>query len=321
MKTDLKSPSIGAARKLLTDLAQNQRRLALLKRSQMFSGSMLGAKAGRATDIDDLRQAFRLVHDSFVGQGFIKPVAGGLRIRHFEAAGETATFVAKKDEDVVGVLGFIIDSPDLGLPSDVAFRPELDEMRRKGMKLMEGTNQTVVPAFRKSAVAMELIRCGGAHALMHRCDMTVVAISPRHAPFYEVLGFTRGSDVRSYSKDFYDPVILMCMSTHAAPGEADNPCLTYARNFLFWDNPYRKHVHVWEEAALRSFRDPDLLRDLLVVSSDTLRTCTPAQLEAIRSRWGQRLFAEVAGDSLTPTGRSPEGHYMSANRARVNLGG
>ena len=188
------------------------------------------------------------MHDTFVSVGYIQPIPGGLRIRPFEAAGQTANFIAKKDEQIVAVLGLVVDSPDLGLPSDSSFRQELDVLRARGLKLAEGTNQAVVPSFRKTAVTTELMRCGVAQTMMHDCDAIIVTVSPSHARFYELLDFRRASAVRSYSKTVYDPVVVMYMNTRPGPDEATtDPCLAYTRKFLFTDNPYHGNVHAWQE--------------------------------------------------------------------------
>ena len=128
-------PLPGSGRAVADRVAKNQRRLALLRRCGLFSASLNGAKINRATTTEELRQAFRIVHDAFVEAGYINPCPGGMRIRSFEAAGESEMFVAKKDGTVIGALGLIVDSPDLGLPSDSVFKAELDRLRTDGIKL------------------------------------------------------------------------------------------------------------------------------------------------------------------------------------------
>src|SRR5690349_15279258 len=92
------------------------RKLGLLKRTGLFGDDLKGCTIERACSAEDLRQAYRLVHDVYLGTGFIHPVPSGMRLRIYETTAETATFIAKFEGRVVGVLSVVEDSPDLGLP-------------------------------------------------------------------------------------------------------------------------------------------------------------------------------------------------------------
>jgi hypothetical protein len=319
-KIDTQSWRHDSSSRVLTAFVQNQRRLALLKRSGLFSASTQGAEIGRAIALEDMRQAFRLVYDSYLDVGYIAPNASGMRIRCFEAVAETATFMAKKEGKVVGVLGLTVDSSDLGLPSDSSFRLELDQLRAKGIKLAEGTNQAILPSFRKTAVTTELMRCGVAQTMLYSCDGIIVSVSPSHSRFYEMLGFHRASGIRSYSSKIHDPVIMMYLSTHA-PQQQDavpDPCASFTREFLFSGNPYNHRVEAWQSEAHRCLYDANLLRNLFVVESDLLAACTAAEREAIRRRWGPDLFAEVVGVRPAPAEVQESGYVpMEAPAAKT----
>ena len=111
------------------------RKLGLLKRMGLFGENLNGCTIERACSADDLRQAYRLVHDVFLGRGFIDADPSRMRVRIYETTPETATFVAKVGTRVVAVLSVVEDTPELGLPSDCAFKPELDAFRRAGRRL------------------------------------------------------------------------------------------------------------------------------------------------------------------------------------------
>lgn len=169
---------------------RNKRKLALLKRAGLFSGNTEGAVIERACSVEDLRKAYRLVHDVFLGTGYISPEPAGLRLRIFETTSEMATFVAKVDGRVVGVLSMIGDTQDFGLPCDSAFKVELDALRASGAKLCELTNQAVEEEYRKSAVPTELMRCAMAHSLDAGYDENIATVSPSHNGFYELFGLS-----------------------------------------------------------------------------------------------------------------------------------
>src|SRR5687768_16809771 len=101
------------------------RKLGILKRTGLFGDNLKGCTIARASSADDLRQAYRLVHDVFLGSGFIDADPSGMRLRIYETMAETATFVAKVAGRVVAVLSIVEDSEDFGLPSDCVFKVEL----------------------------------------------------------------------------------------------------------------------------------------------------------------------------------------------------
>src|SRR3989304_4219340 len=93
-------------------LPKEHRRLALLTRTGLFGTIPFGAEITRATTLEELRQAYRLVYEMFLAAGFITPCEGKMRIRTFEALPDTATFVARLEDQIIGVLSSVVDCPD-----------------------------------------------------------------------------------------------------------------------------------------------------------------------------------------------------------------
>jgi len=280
-------------------VGRKARRLGLLRRAGLFGADTQGTRIARACTLQDLRQAYRLVYYMYRRAGYIRSHPCKLRIRTFEACPETATFVAEKRGRIFATLGLVLDSSDLGLPSDGPFRGELDALRSRGMRLCEGTNQAVIPSFRRTAVPTELMRCGVAQAYAEGRNAIIVTVSPAHSSFYELLGFRRMTQVRNYSSALDDPVVMMCLNMRdlEQTDARSDPSESFARDFLSLKNPYLQRVKTWQGAASRYFLDVNLLRRLFVIESDLLDTCTEAQYQAIRRRWGDRLFSEVVGSA------------------------
>lgn len=297
---------------------RKDRRLALLRRSGLFGADTNGAKIMRACALRDLRQAYRLVYDTFLANGYIAANPYGTRIRAFEAIPEAATFVAKVDSRVVGVQSIVMDSPDLGLPSDRCFKRELDSIRAKGVCLCEATNEAVMPAFRKTAVSTELMRCAAAQSCAEKCDTTVTTVSPSHVRFYSLLGFEEAGSVRSYSKDIDDPVMMMALDMNRLRRHEEDmgECERFVRNFLWFESPYVSKMEAWQYVAHRSFRDANFLRRLFVTESNLLAKCTERERQAIRRRWGDALFSEVVGGRLVKPAYKPS-HYVPARPPRA----
>jgi len=277
------------------------RRMLLLKRAGLFSNDTHGATVTRATSLEDLASAYRLVHDVFVERGYIAPDDSGLRVRVFEALPETATFVAKAGAAVVGVTSMVIDSPDLGLPSDKAFKAEIDSLRAEGRKVCEGTNWAVAESHRHSAVMSEMMRAAFAHAVAQRCTDFIGAVSPGHAGFYGLLGFEQLGQVRSYSSEIHDPVVMVRLDLTGLAERfrsADNGGIEserFLKSYYLEENPYGRYVAAWQILSDRFFADPAGLRELFVQRSSLPRHCEPGDLRAIQNRWGPRIFAETFG--------------------------
>src|SRR5450432_742030 len=60
------------------------RRLAFLKRSGLFDGNVEGVTFERAWSLNDLREAYRLVHDVYAKSGYICSESSRVRVRIFE---------------------------------------------------------------------------------------------------------------------------------------------------------------------------------------------------------------------------------------------
>lgn len=279
------------------------RKLGFLKRTGLFGEDLKGCTIERACTADDLRQAYRLVHDVYLEQGFITPDPCRMRLRIFETTPETATFVAKVDGNVVAVLSVVEDSPELGLPSDGAFKDELDTLRRAGKRLCEATNQVVAEEYRKSAVPTELMRCAVALFLTEGYDEAIAAVSPSHTGFYDLLGFRMVGSQRSYTQELDDPVIALSMdiNQYRAPRSGLSGAAGFVQQFLADGNHFVSCVNDWAGEARRHFLNPDLLKQLFVLEKNFLAMLTPAELGVLDRRWGHETFATVTADMFVPS--------------------
>ncbi|MEA3210067.1 MAG: hypothetical protein QOE70_3124 [Chthoniobacter sp.] len=302
------------------DRSLADRKLWILKRSGLFGNNTKGAGIERACTLEDLRKAYRLVHDVYLGTGFINAEPAGMRLRIFETTSETATFVAKLDGRVVGVLSVVGDSPELGLPSDAAFKPELDALRAIGARLCEVTNQAVAEEYRKSAVPTELMRCALAHVTKFGYDETIATVSPSHNGFYELLGFRELGSERTYSKKLHDPVVALGMDVnqHRQPPGDLNETEQFIHHFLTRDNRFFEHVGEWARQARQTFLNADLLQQLFVTERNFLGECSPEELLVLQRRWGQELFAAVTGNLFIPSLEGLVGEILPQSLSRPN---
>lgn len=290
------SPGAGGS----TNERRSHRRLSMLKRLGLFGGNTRGATVERAITGNDLCQAYELVHDVYLETGYIEPERTRMRLRMFESAPQTATFVAKVNGRVVGAVSIVADSPELGLPSDSAFEEELDEIRRSGARMCEWTNQSVAEDYRKSALATELMRCAAAHVIWSGYDQAIATVSPSHGSFYQLLGFREIGSVRSYSERIYDPVVALAADVGQYRRPLTNADLAerFVHDFMAGLNPFLQRVEEWDRVAARNFLSRALLRNIFVSQTHFVAERTLSEIEILRKQWGQPLFAAVTEPSF-----------------------
>ena len=287
------------------------RRMKLLERQGCFRNGTKTVTVQRATAVEDLYAAYQLVYHCFVEKGYIFPNPSRLRMRPYEALPETATFVAKADNNVVGVTSIVVDTPGLGLPSEKPYPQEVESLRKSCNKLCEITNLAIAPDYRRTNILTELIRCYVAHLLAIGSDYAIASISPGHRAFYELLGFQVIGARTSYSQDFDDTVILVQLSLDAlmerfeqvhAGEEDDWAVLKY---YYMDSSPYHSQMSRWIDDAHKSFTDPVFLRQLFVEHSNLLRDSSSGELEVIRQNWGEDLFLNALGHNILYDGFLP----------------
>lgn len=283
-----------------------RRRLAFFARIGLFGDKPSNVAIQRAMDLEDHWQAYRLVHDCYVARGYIEPRPEGARVRSFEAMPEMATFVAKSDDRIVAVTGVLMDSPELGLPSEGTYGEEIDALRRQQRRVCEITNLAIDPDYRNTPVFSELTRCCLGHARAVNYDDLIIAISPEHARFFrDVLLFEPWGGRRIYCQATGDEVVGMRLDLRRLEKraiEADKALGDRAvlHDFYFARNPYHELVRRWAIRAAGIFTDVALLRELFVFRSGLLGRLSAKEAAAIRCRWGADTFQQVLAEAAVP---------------------
>lgn len=242
------------------EMKKQLRRLRLLVKRGLFSTLPANTICRRATAVNELRDAYRLVYEIYVDQKYILPNESKMRVRAFEASPDTATFVSRRQDETLGVFSCIMDSADLKLPADAFFESELRSLRASGATLCEFSNQAVLPEYRSSSVSTELMRAMFAHIWYHNITDAVCAISPGQIEFFKLLGFTQMSAVKSYSDVVYDPVVLMrlpdAQNLMGQPQSPEMEIQAFRYRFFTDNNPYLSAIPFWDALAERLFANP-----------------------------------------------------------------
>jgi len=286
--------------------SDEQRRLALLRRSGLFGGDTKGALIARAVTFRKLGMAYGLVHDVFVEEGYIHSQPSGMRVRPFETDRQTATFIAEHGDQVVGVQSLVVDSEDLGLPSDLAFSDEINTLREGGKIVCEATNEAVDAAFRRSAVPTEMMRALYAYAVQIGCNELITTVSPGHKAFYEYMGFEQIGDVRSYSEEIADPVVLMAWhldqveALYGAVDPSEDTLAAFMKRFYITENPYLAPMRSWSQLAEATFADAEEVGLFFRAVPELFDTASSDSLRAMQSRLGSVAFALAMAGTEAP---------------------
>ena len=136
---------------------------------------------------EELEACFGLLHDAYVGSGFMRPHPSGLRVTPYHALPTTTTLAATYDGEVVGTLSLIRDGI-FGFPMQRSF--DLSAVRAQPGHVAEVSALAVHPRWRKTGgtVLFPLMKfmyeyCTEFFDTRH----LVIAVNPNKIALYEAL--------------------------------------------------------------------------------------------------------------------------------------
>ena len=169
---------------------------------------------------EELEACFKLLHDAYVGSGFMRPDPSGMRVTIYHALPTTTTLCAKFDGEVVGTISLIRESV-FGFPLQSIF--DLHEIREKKGRIAEVSALAVHPKFRNTGgvILFPLMKfmyeyCTTFFDTRH----LVIAVNPNRIELYEsLLFFERLEDNSVENYDFANgaPAVGASVDLHAAP--------------------------------------------------------------------------------------------------------
>ncbi|ALV06740.1 GNAT family N-acetyltransferase [Roseateles depolymerans] len=151
---------------------------------------------------EELEACFHILHDAYVGSGFMKPDPSGLRVTIYHALPTTTTLCAKYDGEVVGTISMVREGV-FGFPLQSVF--DLEGVRAKGGKVAEISALAVAPAFRKTGGAILFPLMKFMHQYCTEFFDTrhlVIAVNPDKIELYEALLFFKR--LKEQTVDNYD---------------------------------------------------------------------------------------------------------------------
>ncbi len=164
-----------------------------------------------ATSLDQVEAAWRLVYERYSQMGLIDENPFGIHAAP-TAVGEHACVIWGPDGPEVGYTMTLFRDNPMGLALDSVYAPYLDELRRKGRRLLEvgmladrrrGASRGVGALF-------SMMRWAIHYGLHTNLTDIVIGVHPRHAQFYiRCYGFEEFAPPTSYALVRNNPVILL----------------------------------------------------------------------------------------------------------------
>lgn len=186
---------------------------------------------------NELEQAFKLLHDSYVRARYMDPKSSGMRITPYHALPTTTTLIAKVGEKVIATVS-LIRQTNMGLPVQQIY--DVTTIMEPGQQAVEISSLAIDPTYRGQDAQIlfwlskyVLTYCYKFFAI----DYMFVAIGPWHADLYEnIILFKRLHYVDNYNFSNGMP---------AAVGYID--LRTYSNELLkvYWDAPIERNVYAF----------------------------------------------------------------------------
>ncbi|GEM_PF-1841593 len=188
------------------------------KKQENGSGSSLSLESlapvlfGPARSLEELKQAYGLVHTSYLSRGYIEASQSGLRFGFHNLLPETVTLVAVLRGMVIATVSLVVDSP-WGLPMDEIYGEELSPLRKRGERLGEVTMLADRRReFRRTLpMVLALFRLLTDYARkVAGLDQLCITLNPRHSEFYgRLLHFEPLGPEKQYPSVQDNPALAM----------------------------------------------------------------------------------------------------------------
>ncbi len=138
-----------------------------------------------AETLRERQEAFSLVHDEYLRQGYIPcPTRSGMIYRLHHLLPTSLTLLLKDRDTTVGTLTIVRDMDLFGLPMDKVYGEELKILRRQGRRLAELSALAVRRSYCLQSLFMLLVRAAYVYATKMRVTDFCIMVNPRHADFY-----------------------------------------------------------------------------------------------------------------------------------------
>jgi len=141
-----------------------------------------------AENRDELAQSFSLVYQVYLHKGFITtPKHHEMLYSIYSLLPRTVHVVAKTYLTVISNLTIIFDTPEFGLPMDVIYKKELDQLRAQGRCVVELSALATPREHRWKNIFLYLVQTMYRYSKYRGVDDVCIAVKPRHKRYYRGL--------------------------------------------------------------------------------------------------------------------------------------
>lgn len=260
---------------------------------------------------EELEACFALLHDAYVGAGFMKPDPSGLRVTIYHALPTTTTLCAKVDGRVVGTLSLIRDGV-FGFPMQSAF--DLTQVRAMPGQIAEVSALAIHPEFRRTGgwILFPLLKfmyeyCTRYFDTRH----LVIAVNPDKIELYESLLFFRR--LAAQPVDRYDfangaPAVGATLDLQAAYAQFERVYAGRGQRrdlFRYFVRTNLPNIR-WPSRAYHTTNDPVLTPQLLDHFFNR-RTRVFQSLDARRKMLLRSIYDASSYEQVLPSVEAPGG--------------
>jgi hypothetical protein len=218
-----------------------------------------------ALTLEEIQDAYKLVYKEYIKKGYCPENDSELHCHYFCLLPGARTFVLEKNQQVLGTLTAIADSPQ-GLPMESLFHEELNELRAQGRRLMEvsllaldqdaiGKGRFSLTSFQKHVLSFNLFRLCVEHAVSLGVTDFVIAVNPKHEELYRYLTFRPFGLVKSYKHACGNPAVPMIWDITGEPTRNMVPG-SGCQKFFSTPSPHRHSLSEffkWSGKELKNF--------------------------------------------------------------------
>ncbi|WP_150112193.1 N-acyl amino acid synthase FeeM domain-containing protein [Desulfonatronovibrio hydrogenovorans] len=284
-----------------------RRRTLRIKRSGLHNQDLLDLDRPAvkfAETREELEKAFSLVYQIYLQKKFItEPKPHQMLYSIYSLLPDTVHIIAKSYLSVISNLTQIFDTPEFGLPMDVIYRPELDELRNQGRKIVELSALATPREHRWKNIFHYLVQVMYWYSIYKGVDDVCIAVNPRHVRYYKNLfPFKELGPVRHYPRvdapavalrakvaESKDVMIKICQDL-----EFDTPLYSYFHD-VARQSPGEKVARVLPNdfcsSKTKNGLDSNTVAYFLSKDSSLLENVTEAMKEALNS-WYPGLESE-----------------------------
>jgi len=247
-----------------------------MKRLGYFNNIPESYSLQRATSLYEYKSFFEFVSYIYKKSCIIPQDAPKAYVRKFESNPDNAYFYIKKENTVVGTMSVVCDTKAHGLPAETVFPEEVAYLRKISGGLVEYSTYAIDDCKDSKSFTCSLLQALTIHQLLKESRPMVFVMSPNHLPFFETLGARQASEIKNYSSDSDDPVLLLYWDYSNIHSKWEKGYLfenceesSFFYNYFFLNNPYREHVEQWEDKVQKLWKSPAhrwAMKDMLGVN-------------------------------------------------------